>query len=119
VAAAIVAGKVAEPQFSDDAARDPAIVALRKRVTAVVDRSVAEDQVRIAITLQDGRRLEKFIEHALGSAKNPMTDAQLEAKFSGLAEGILPAARVRQIMDLCWGVEKLADAAAIARSGVA
>ena len=119
IAAAIVAGKVAEPQFSDDAARDPAIVALRRRVTAVVDRSIAEDQVRIAITLQDGRRLEKYVEHAIGSAKNPMTDAQLEAKFTGLAERILPATRVRQIMDLCWGVEKLSDAAAIARSGVA
>jgi hypothetical protein len=60
--------------------------------------------------------LEKHVEHAVGSAKNPMTDAQLEAKFSGLAEGILPAERSRQTMELCWGIEKLPDAAAIARS---
>jgi len=117
VAAAIVAGKVAEPQFSDDAVRDPATVALRKRVTAVVDRSIAEDQVRIAITLEDGRRLQKYIEHAVGSAKNPMSDAQLEVKFRGLVEGILPAARARHVMDLCWNVEKLESAAEIARSG--
>jgi 2-methylcitrate dehydratase PrpD len=116
VAAAIVAGKVAEPQFSDAAVRDPAIVALRSRVTATVDRSLAEDQVRVAITLQDGRRLEKFIEHAVGSAKNPMTDAQLETKFTGLAEGILSRPRVRQTIDLCWKVESLPDASAIARS---
>jgi len=117
VAAAIVAGKVAEAQFSDDAVRDPATVALRKRVTAVVDRSIADDQVRIAITLEDGRRLQKYIEHAVGSAKNPMSDAQLEAKFRGLVAGILPAARARQVMDLCWNVEKLESAAVIARSG--
>jgi len=86
-------------------------------VTAVVDRSIAEDQVRIAITLEDGRRLEKYIEHAVGSAKNPMSDAQLEVKFRGLVAGILPAARARQVMDLCWNVEKLESAAAIARSG--
>jgi 2-methylcitrate dehydratase PrpD len=116
VAAAIVAGKAAEPQFSDDAVRDPRIIALRDRITAVVDRSIGDDQVRITITLQDGGRLEKHVEHAVGSAKNPMTDAQLEAKFSGLAEGILPAERIRQTMELCWGIEKLPDAAAIARS---
>ena len=31
-----------------------------------VDRSIAEDQVRIVITLKDRRRLEKYIEHCRG-----------------------------------------------------
>ena len=47
---------------------------------------------------------------------NPMTDAQLERKFSGLAEGILSPARVRELMDLCWNAETLDDAARIARA---
>ena len=64
----------------------------------------------------DSLILEKFIEHAVGSAKNPMTDAQLEAKFAGLAEGILPPDRARRVMDLCWKVEALPDAAQLARS---
>lgn len=119
VAAAIVHGRVGEQQFSDQAVRDPATVSLRGRVTAVIDRSVAEDQVRATILLKDGRRLEKFIEHAVGSAKNPMPDAQLEAKFQGLAEGILPPARVRKLMDLCWTVEKLPRVSAIAAGAAA
>jgi 2-methylcitrate dehydratase PrpD len=119
VAAAIVYGRVGEAQFSDQAVRDRATVALRDRVAAAVDRTIAEDQVRIIVTLKDGRRLEKYIEHAIGSAKNPMTDAGLEAKFTGLAEGILPAGRVRKLMDLCWNIEKLGRAEELARAAAA
>ena len=45
-----------------------------------------------------------------------MSDADLEAKFAGLADGILPPSRTRQLMDLCWKVEELPDAAEIARA---
>jgi 2-methylcitrate dehydratase PrpD len=119
VAAALVEGKAGEPQFSDEAVRSPAIIALRARVTATVDRATAEDQVRVVITMQDGRRFEKYIEHAIGSAKNPMSDRQLEDKFTGLAAGILPADRVRELIDLCWTVEKLPDASRIAGTAAA
>jgi 2-methylcitrate dehydratase PrpD len=116
VAAALVDGVAGEKQFSDRAVHDPEIVALRERIVATVDRSIAEDQVRIFITLRDQSRLEKYIEHAVGSAKNPMTDAQLEAKFAGLAEGVLPPDRIRRAMDLCWTVANLRDAAELARA---
>ena len=119
VAAAMVYGHVGEPEFSDQAVRDPAVVALRDRVGATVDQAIGEDQVRIAVVLKDGRRLEKFIEHAIGSASNPMTDAQLEAKFKLLAGGVLPADRVAQIIDFCWNLEHAAAAAQLARLAVA
>ena len=45
-----------------------------------------------------------------------MSDKALEAKFSDLAEGILPAPQARRLMDLCWTVEKLTDASEIARA---
>ena len=115
-AAAIIDGTVGEKQFSDQAVRNPAIVALRGRVTAVVDPAIAEDQVRITIIMKDQRRLEKYIEHCAGSAKNPMTNAQLEAKFAGLAEGVLPADQARRLMELCWNTAALPDAAQLARA---
>ena len=119
VAAAMVYGRVGEPAFSDQAVRDPAVIALRERVSATVDQAIGEDQVRIAIVLKDGRRLDKFIEHAIGSAGNPMTDAQLEAKFKSLAEGALPADRVSRLIDFCWKLEHAADAAQLARLAAA
>ena len=118
-AVAIIYGMAGEKQFSDSAVRDPVTIALRDRVTAIVDSSVKEEQARAAVILKDGRRLEKFIENAVGSVKNPMTDAMLEAKFLDLADGILPQAKAIRLMDLCWKVETLDNAAEIAKAGAA
>lgn len=115
-AAAIVEGAAGERQFSDDAVRNPVIVAVRERVVAVVDPSIKEDQVRITITLKDGRRLEKYVEHAVGSVTNPMSDRDLEAKFAGQAEGILAADQARRVMELCWDIETLPKAGALAEA---
>jgi 2-methylcitrate dehydratase PrpD len=116
VAAAMVYGRVSENEFIDNAVQSPATVALRARITTTVDRRMAEDQVRIAVSLKNGRKLEKYVEHAVGSAKNPMSGAQLESKFEGLADGILPRERVRRLMDLCWDIETTPRAADLARA---
>jgi 2-methylcitrate dehydratase PrpD len=115
-AVAIVEGAAGEKQFSDRTVRDAAIVALRDRVSTVVDPAIHEEQVRVSITLKDGRRLEQYIEHAVGSLQKPMTDAALEAKFADLADGVLPKSQVRKLMDLCWGVEKLPAVAELAKA---
>ena len=115
-ALAIVKGSAGMRDFSDDNARDPAIAALRDRVTATIDPAIKEDQVRATVTLKDGRTLEKFVEHVVGSIERPMSDADLEAKFAGLADGVLPSAQARTLMDLCWKLESLPNTAQIAAS---
>lgn len=117
-AAAIVEGAAGEKQFSDKLVRDPAIIALRDRVRITVDPTIHEDQVRATVMLKDGRRLEQFIEHAIGSSENPMTDGALEAKFADLADGVLPLARARRLLDLCWKAESLTSAADIAKAAI-
>jgi hypothetical protein len=47
------------------------------------------------------------VEHAIGSLEKPMSDADLEAKFHGLADPVIGAAKARTLIDSCW---KLADA---------
>src|SRR5262245_29086881 len=115
-ALAIVKGSAGMRDFSDDNARDPAIAALRDRVTAAIDPAIKEDQVRATVTMPDGRRLEKFVEHVVGSLERPMSDADLEAKFAGLADGVLPSAQARKLIDLCWKLETLPNVAQIAAS---
>jgi 2-methylcitrate dehydratase PrpD len=115
-AIAIVEGVAGEQQFSDKAVRDPVVIGVRDRVSAVIDPAVKQDQVRITITLKDGRRLEKYVEHAVGSVDNPMSDQDLEAKFAGQADGVLPVAQARRAMDLCRDVEMLPNAAAVAEA---
>ena len=93
VAAAIVDGAVGEKQFSDQAVRNPATVALRDRVTAVVDPAIAEDQVRITIIMKDQHRLEKYIEHCAGSAKNPMSKANWKPSSPAWPKASCPRTR--------------------------
>ena len=115
VAVALVQGAGGEKQFSDRAVSDPAVVALRSQVVPVVTPGIDPAQVDMTIVLKDGRRLHRYIEHAVGSLDAPMSDRAREVKFADLADGILPAPVIRSAMDLCWNVETLANAADIAR----
>ena len=117
-AVAVVYGAGGEKQYSDKAVHNPEVVTLRDNVNAVADSSIREEQARVSIELKDGRKLEKFIKHAIGSVERPMSDADLEAKFSGLAEDVIPREQTRRLMDLCWNIEKLSSAADIVQTGI-
>jgi 2-methylcitrate dehydratase PrpD len=117
-AVAIIYGAAGEAQYSDEAVRDPDVIALRDRVTAIVDRAMQEDQVRVSIKLKGGKTLDNYVEHAAGSLDRPMSDADLEAKFRGLAQGILSRSETDKLIRLCWDVGKLEDVGAVARASV-
>ncbi|OGA38772.1 MAG: 2-methylcitrate dehydratase [Betaproteobacteria bacterium RIFCSPLOWO2_12_FULL_62_13] len=117
-AVAIVHGAAGEAQYSDACVRDPKVIALRDRVSASVDRQMREDQVRVAIRMKDGRTLDKFVERAIGSVDRPMSDADLEAKFRSLTDGILSKAETGNLIRLCWDIGRLEDAAEVARASV-
>jgi 2-methylcitrate dehydratase PrpD len=118
-AVALIYGMAGEKQFSDKLAKDPTVIALRDKVTTTIDPNVSAERVKVVITLKDGRKLEKFITDAIGSVKNPMTDAMLEVKFADLADGVLPKAQARKIMDLAWAMDKQKNAADLAKASAA
>jgi 2-methylcitrate dehydratase PrpD len=117
-AVAILDGAAGERQYSDSAVNDPRAVALRARVSANADRSVREDEAHIVIVIADGRRYEKHVAHAIGSLEKPMSDADLDEKFRGLAVENLSTAQVNRLLGLCRSVEDLADVGEIARAAV-
>jgi 2-methylcitrate dehydratase PrpD len=115
-AVAVVAGAAGEREFSDEVVRATAVAQLRRRVSATIDPGLGKAQARVEILLKSGDRLAAFVEHAVGSVQNPMSDRMLEDKFRGLSEGILSPGEIERLIDLCWGADKLADAGDIARS---
>jgi 2-methylcitrate dehydratase PrpD len=117
-AVAIIYGAAGEREYSDRCVTDPAVMALRDSVSATARIGIHEDQARVVIRLRDGRALETTVEHAVGSKARPMTDAALEAKFRGLADGILSATETSHLIEVCGNVWSLADAAEIARAAV-
>lgn len=115
-AVALLYGAAGEKQYSDACVRDPKVVRLRDRVDAEIDAELRDDQVRVRIALKDGRMLEKSIEHAIGSRERPMTDADLDAKFHGLADDILGTEQASRLLALARSIEELSDAAEICRA---
>jgi 2-methylcitrate dehydratase PrpD len=115
-AVAIAAGAAGVRQFTDDWVRRPEVVSLRDRVFATVDRSIGEAQVRAVITLKDGRRLEKVIQHAVGSVEQPMSDRDLDAKVHDLCDGTLEPPRIDRLIETCRQIERLPDSRAIAEA---
>src|SRR6202030_4207754 len=73
-AVAIVEGAAGERQFSDEAVRAPASAQLRRRVSVTIDPGLGKAQARVAFLLKNGNRLAVFVEHAVGSVQNPMSD---------------------------------------------
>ena len=113
VAVAIVDGAAGEKQYSNSKVQNAQIIAVRDKVTAIIDDNIKPEQVDMTIVTTDGRTLHIFIEHAIGSVEKPMTDAQLEVKFIDLVEDILPPAQVQKLIKLCWNIEQLSSAALI------
>jgi len=119
VCAAIIHGAAGEAQFSDACVRDPRVVALRKRVSLREDAAIGRTEARVTIRARDGRTFARHVEHALGTLARPMSDADLEAKFKALAQELLPAAQIGEIIKQCWRIASLEDAGAVARAAAA
>ncbi len=102
--------------FTDEAVNDPAVIAVRGRVKATTDISVHEASVHITLTLADGRVVEKWIEHAVGSLEKPLSDEDVSEKFRHQANPILGEGQTASLISTAWAVEGLTDMARLARA---
>lgn len=116
-AVALCDGVAGERQYTDERVNDPAVKRLRDTVSAQADASLREDQAHVKIVLDDGRVFERHIDHAAGSADNPMSDRALDGKFRALAEGVLPGERIERLLGKCRAIADLGDVAELARLG--
>ncbi|WP_233835295.1 MmgE/PrpD family protein [Paraburkholderia sp. ZP32-5] len=112
-AVAIIDGRAGEHQYSDAAVHDAATVRLRDKVSAEIDPAMPADAVHITITLTNGERLEKHVEHAIGSVARPMNNDDLAAKFIDLVEPILGGAQTAKLLDAGWRMESLDNVATL------
>jgi 2-methylcitrate dehydratase PrpD len=110
IAVALVDGEALPLQFNDEKAKDPVIHALRDKITVSEDASLPSRTAVVTMTLTDGTTYTERIDHPTGTAENPLSDAQVEEKFRGLAGTVLPANRVDRATQLLWEFEKVPDA---------
>jgi 2-methylcitrate dehydratase PrpD len=84
IAAGFVRGNVGLGDFTDNAVRDPAVIALAQKVRYRIDPTnpyPREFTGHIRATLADGRVIEERQPHFRGGAKEPLTQSDIEQKF--------------------------------------
>lgn len=96
--------------------RDPAIQAFQDRIDAELDPSLAADAAVVTVRMVDGTTHTAQIDHCLGSAKNPLTDEQLQSKFIDQTGLIFGQARARELAEKCWNIETLNDVGDLCRA---
>jgi len=98
---ALIHGAPKIAAFTEKALADERVKALARTVTASVDPALGPgtdgSPAVIRITLTDGQVLEQRKDFASGSARNPMTPAQIEEKFMDCAAQIMSAEAARRI----------------------
>jgi 2-methylcitrate dehydratase len=114
-AVALMDGDVTQKQFDDAHLANQALLDLVAKVkvhrdAALSQRYPAGIPNRLTITLADGKQLVKEVEFPRGHARNPMTDAEVEAKFRRMAEPRFGKPRCEAIVKACMELEKLKSA---------
>ena len=115
LAEALVRGELGRTAYADAYRTDPEILALARKVTYRVDPEFPPPgRFKGALTMRlvDGRVFDVVEEYNRGSAENPMTEAELRAKFDDNAGSVLDGAARERLADAVAGLESLDDVGA-------
>jgi len=112
MAVCLVHGAPQMQHFTDEAIRDPDVLALVDRVTVDTDEHPTERALRpstVRVTLADGREISHRAEFALGHHENPVTDREIHAKFRACSRLHLSSDEADRVISEFGRLETLAD----------
>jgi 2-methylcitrate dehydratase PrpD len=93
--------------------RDRKVLEFRKKIDLLGDDALTKTmparQGIVEIALRDGRSLRHHTTAVRGTAENPMSRAEVDAKSYDLVAPVLGKARARKLCDLVWTLEKVGD----------
>ena len=113
VAAALVLGTAGLDQFTDACARDPSVVAMRRKVEVIRDPAIATIAAEVDLWTKDGRQHHLSIAAGRGSPPNPMSDQDIEGKLRTIAAGWRPGHDVGPLIDAIWTLERSEDVSSL------
>lgn len=113
VAIALLRGAAGLEQYSDAAVRDPAVLDLRRKVRVQDDPSMTIEAAEVIIALRDGKVLRKLVEQAHGGEKDPLSDAELEAKLRDLAAFGKSGCDTAALIDAVWSLDRNTHAGSV------
>lgn len=112
-ATSLVTGRAGAAEAGVEMTRDPRIRDLQDRIFLTPSPALADDQCKAVAKTTDGRTVEVFVEHAVGSLDRPMSSADLDAKFLTGAQAAYPLQRAERLLQACRGVLSQNDVSVI------
>lgn len=113
-ACGLIFGKATPSQYDDAVVQNAKVIAVRDRIQADIDDTLAADETKIVVQFKGGRTLEKHVQHAVGSMEVPLDEQRLQDKFADQCEKIL-GADVNTASNALWDIENAEDVAAITK----
>ena len=119
-AVALTYGTVHQSHFDDQYIKDPKLLDLTSRVkvegSAEADRRAPEAMLcDVEVVTNSGQRYSAEVPYHKGHYRNPMNDAEVEAKFRSLAKDLLAPEQTDQLLDRLWHLEEVEDIREILR----
>lgn len=115
VAVALLFGQAGLAQYTDACVRDPAVLALRAKVTVESDEAIDVAAAKISAWTVDGKSFDVTVPAARGSLARPLSDREIEEKVRSLAAGWRPGHDVQPLIDAVWALDSSEDAGALMR----
>ena len=114
VALRLIKGSNGYNDYNTQNLKDPQILDLAKKVDYIIDEELENLPLGMALSvvtikLKDGNTYTERVEYAKGTIQNPMTQAELEDKFRGLASLVTPDKQVESIIQTVTELERVKD----------
>lgn len=113
-ACGLIFGKATPSEYEDSVVQDPKVIAVRDRIHAEIDGSLAADETKVVVTMKGGRNLEKHVGHAVGSMEVPLDEQRLQAKFVDQCYKIL-GDDTEAASRALWAIDDVEDIAAVTK----
>jgi len=119
VATLLIEGDFFVEQCDESKMADPERIRHSRKVEFIAEPEITKlgnrYHVRVEIFLKDGTRLEETVEAQRGSESRFASEADIVGKFEKLVKHVFPAKQVEQIRDAVLGLDRLDDAAKLAK----
>ena len=111
-AVALRYGSIDQHHFDDRFLTDPELLDLVSKVKVSVseeaNRRAPEAMLcRVEVLTKSGQQYRSEVAYHKGHFKNPLSDAEVEAKFRSLADGVLRTSRIDGLLERLWRLEEV------------
>jgi 2-methylcitrate dehydratase len=114
IAIALLDGEVTHASFAEGRLRDAAVKDIMRKVKVVEDSALSAMYPegapgRVTIAMRSGKSHVAEVRYPKGHEKNPMSDGEIERKFSELCGNRLSAQQREKLIETLWQLERVED----------